>query len=172
MLIRSIPAPESDGLLVVDIDRNSFRAAPGENWQRAQTAELVTALAAAKPAAIAFDLVFSSNCDPGDTANRALAAALGTVPSVLGFLIGEATDRPPGPVPELAVQRPVAVPDLWFVEGTESSCPIFQERAAAAASAFLVGDADSLVRRIQAYAVVGNAAYPEIGRASCRERVL
>ncbi|MDR6755000.1 adenylate cyclase [Mycoplana sp. BE70] len=162
-LTQSVPAPERDGLLVVDIDHRSFQSVAGGEWQRAQTAELITALAAAKPVGLALDLVFSGNCDATDPANRALADAIGGVPAVLGFLIGDRPLPTPRPVPGLAVQRPVDVPASWFVDGTETSCPMFQDRAAAAASAFLVGDADALVRRVQAYSIVDNAAYPALG---------
>lgn len=163
MVTQSVPAPVSDRLLVVDIDRRSFQSAPDETWQRAQTVELITTIAAAKPIAIALDFVFSSNCDTGDPANRALADAIGKIPTVMGFLIGDRPGPPPKPVPELAVQKPLAIPDLWFVEATDTSCPMFQDRAAAAASAFLVGDADARVRRAQAYSIVQDAAYPTLG---------
>jgi adenylate cyclase len=71
-------------------------------------------------------------------------------------------------VPALALQRPVAVPDLWFIDGTESSCAFLQDKSSAAAAAFLVGDEDAVVRRVQAYAIVGNAAYPALGVEAAR----
>ncbi|MFD1329999.1 CHASE2 domain-containing protein [Mycoplana ramosa] len=162
-LTQSVPAPESDRLLVVDIDHASFQSVAGGEWYRAHTAELISALAAAKPVAVALDFVFSGNCDASDPGNRALAEAVGKVPAVLGFLIGDRPLPTPTPVPELAVQRPVDIPPSWFVDGTEASCPMFQDRAAAAASAFLVGDADALVRRVQAYSIIDNTAYPALG---------
>ncbi|MBD9374024.1 CHASE2 domain-containing protein [Rhizobium sp. ARZ01] len=167
-LTQAVPPPESEKLLVIDIDRRSFQAAPGEDWRRAQTAQLIATLAAAKPLAIALDFVFSRNCDTTDPANRALAEAIGKVPTVLGFLIGDRPVPAPNPVPALAVQRPVAVPELWFIEGAETSCPMFQDRAAAAASAFLVGDADARVRRVQVYSIIRNAAYPTLGVEAAR----
>lgn len=60
------------------------------------------------------------------------------------------------------------MPDLWFIEGTESSCPFLQDRSTAAAASFLVGDEDAVVRRVQAYAIVGNAAYPALGVEAAR----
>ncbi|MBB3976264.1 adenylate cyclase [Rhizobium azooxidifex] len=162
-LTQTVSAPETDRLLVVDVDRRSSQATPGELWGRAQSAELVNALADAAPAAVALDFVFSGHCEPADPANGALAEAISRAPTILGFLVGDGTERPPQPVPELAVQRPVAIPDLWFVEGTEASCPLFQNRSAAAAAAFFVGDSDALVRRVAAYTIVDNAPYPALG---------
>ncbi|MCF3639139.1 CHASE2 domain-containing protein [Rhizobium sp. TRM95111] len=167
-LTRWATVPQSDRLLVVDIDRKSFAAAPERDWSRAQTAELVEALAAAKPAAVAFDFVFSTDCEPTDPANTALALGISKVPTVLGFLIGEDGGETPRPVPALAIQRPVAISDLWFLEGTENSCPFLQDKAASTAAAFLVGDEDSLVRRVQAYSIVGKAAYPALGVEAAR----
>lgn len=167
-LTQSVPASRSDRIVVVDIDRKALQATANREWTRAETADLVERLAAARPAAIAFDFIFSTDCAPEEPANAALAGAIAKAPTILGFLIGEAQDGAPHPVPALALQRPIAVPDLWFIDGTESSCPFLQDRSAAAAAAFLVGDEDAVVRRVQAYAIVGNAAYPALGIEAAR----
>lgn len=167
-LTQGVPAAGSDRVVVVDIDRKAFRSAPNRDWTRAETATLVDRLAAAKPIAIAFDFIFSTDCAPEDPANAALASAIAKAPTILGFLIGETPDGAPHPVPALALQRPLAVPDLWFIDGTESSCVFLQDKAVAAAAAFLVGDEDAVVRRVQAYAIIGNAAYPALGVEAAR----
>ncbi|WP_409530360.1 CHASE2 domain-containing protein [Shinella sp.] len=167
-LTQAIPAAKTDEIVVVDIDRKAFQSVPGREWTRSQTAALIDRLAAAKPTAIAFDFVFSTDCAADEPANTALAGAIAKVPTVLGFLIGEATDGAPHPVPALALQKPVTVPDLWFIDGTESSCPFLQDKAISASASFLVGDEDAVVRRVQAYAIVGNAAYPALGVEAAR----
>ncbi|MEW9616833.1 adenylate/guanylate cyclase domain-containing protein [Shinella sp. S4-D37] len=167
-LTQGVPVAGSDRIVVVDIDRKAFLAAPNRDWTRAETAALIDRLAAARPTAIAFDFIFSTDCAPEEPANAALARAIAKAPTILGFLIGEASDGAPHPVPALALQRPVAVPDLWFIDGTESSCAFLQDHSAAAAAAFLVGDEDAVVRRVQAYAIVGNAAYPALGVEAAR----
>src|SRR5690606_18828202 len=134
-LTQAMPTAQSDRIVVVDIDRKAFQGAPNKDWTRAETAALVERLAAARPAAVAFDFIFSTDCAAEEPANAALAGAIGRVPTVLGFLIGETLDGAPHPVPKLALQRPVGVPDLWFIEGTESSCAFLQDRSAAAAAA-------------------------------------
>jgi adenylate cyclase len=167
-LTQTVPALQSDRIVVVDIDRKAFQSVPDKDWTRAQTAELIERLAAAKPTAIAFDFIFSTDCVPAEPANAALASAIAKTPTILGFLIGEATDGGPHPVPALALQRPIGIPDLWFIDGTESSCAFLQDKATAAAAAFLVGDEDAVVRRVQAYAILGNAAYPSLGVEAAR----
>jgi len=167
-LTQAVPVAGSDAIVVVDIDRKAFQSVPGREWTRSQTADLIDRLAAAKPTAIAFDFVFSTDCAADEPANAALADAIAKVPTVLGFLIGEATDGAPHPVPALALQKPVAIPDLWFIDGTESSCPFLQDKAISASASFLVGDEDAVVRRVQAYAIVGNAAYPALGVEAAR----
>ncbi|MCT7665107.1 adenylate/guanylate cyclase domain-containing protein [Shinella kummerowiae] len=167
-LTQTVPALQSDRIVVVDIDRKAFQSVPDKDWTRAQTAALIEQLAAAKPTAIAFDFIFSTDCAADEPANAALASAIGKTPTILGFLIGEATDGAPHPVPALALQRPVSIPDLWFIDGTESSCAFLQDKATAAAAAFLVGDEDAVVRRVQAYAILGNAAYPSLGVEAAR----
>lgn len=167
-LTQAVPVAQADGIVVVDIDRKAFQSAPDRSWTREETAALIDRLAAARPAAIAFDFVFSTDCTAEEPANAALAAAIGRVPTVLGFLIGDDADAAPRPVPALALQRPLVAPDLWFIDGTETSCAFLQDRAASAAAAFLVGDEDAVVRRVQAYAIVGNAAYPALGVEAAR----
>lgn len=167
-LTQAVPVAQADGIVVVDIDRKAFQSAPDRSWTREETAALIDRLAAARPAAIAFDFVFSTDCTAEEPANAALAAAIGRVPTVLGFLIGDDADAAPRPVPALALQRPLVAPDLWFIDGTEMSCAFLQDRAVSAAAAFLVGDEDAVVRRVQAYAIVGNAAYPALGVEAAR----
>ena len=75
-LTQAVPIPLSDRIAVVDIDRKAFQGAPNKDWTRAQTADLVRRLAAARPAAIAFDFVFSTDCAADEPANAALAGAI------------------------------------------------------------------------------------------------
>lgn len=162
-LTQVVPAPRSDAIIVVDIDRKAYQSIGDKTWQRAETASLVARVAEAGPKAIAFDFVFSSACDAAEPSNRALADAIRSAPTVLGFLIGDGSNKGPRPVPPLALHRPIDIPDLWFVEAAETSCHFLEEAAKSSAAAFLVGDEDARVRRVQAYTIIGNAAYPALG---------
>ncbi|CAN7188717.1 adenylate/guanylate cyclase domain-containing protein [Rhizobium sp. LjRoot30] len=161
-LTQLAPQHVSPDIVAVDIDRAAYQAAPNADWNRSETAALVRTLAEAKPAAIGFDLVFSGDCDPVNATNQVLAAAMRQAPVVLGFLIADIAKDTPRPRPPLAISRPLAVPDLWFIDGAESSCPVLAEAARSTAANFLVGDEDSKVRQVQAFSIIGNDAYPAL----------
>jgi adenylate cyclase len=167
-LTQLVSVPVSPAVMVVDIDRKSYAAMPDQKWQRANTAELVEKIAADGPSIIAFDLVFSTDCEATSETNRRLAIALGHAPSLLGFLLSDLEGKSPRPLPTLAIARSLTVPALWFVPGAEASCDIFQQKAVSSGAAFLIGDEDSRVRRIQAFSIVGSEPYPALGLEAVR----
>jgi adenylate cyclase len=167
-LTQLFPLEQSTDIAVVDIDRKAFSLAQNQKWQRIDTASLVEKIAAQKPAVIAFDLVFSTDCDENSRANQALAAALAKAPTVLGFLLSDVEGTPPQPLPPLAIAKSLTVPEIWFLGGAEVSCPIFQKSAQSAAASFLIGDEDSLVRRAQAFSILGADPFPALGLEAVR----
>ena len=167
-LTQLVSAPVSPAVVVVDIDRKSYAAMPDQKWQRANTAELVEKIATEAPSVIAFDLVFSTDCDPASDTNKKLSEAIGHAPSLLGFLLSDIEGKAPRPLPALAIARSLTVPELWFVPGAEASCPVFQDKAASSGASFLIGDEDSRVRRIQAFSIVGSEPYPALGLEAVR----
>ncbi|WDZ77028.1 CHASE2 domain-containing protein [Ensifer adhaerens] len=167
-LTQWIPAPQSPDILVVDIDRQANQSRPSGEWDRTATADLLSGLASAGAKAVAVDFVFSADCNATGDGNAALASALGRVPVVLGFLVADTVQERPRPVPPLALSRPFAPPELWFLDGAETSCAAFMDRAKAAAASFLVGDEDARIRRVQAYAILGNDAYPTLAIEATR----
>jgi adenylate cyclase len=167
-LTQWVPAPQSSEIVVVDIDRKSFTSAPDRNWDRTQTADLVSRLATAGAKAIAVDFIFSTACDATEASNTALAKAITGAPVALGFLIADTVADRPLPVPPLALRKPVTIPDLWFIEGAETSCSFLMQASRSAAAAFLVGDEDSRIRRVQAFSIIGNDAYPALGVEAAR----
>lgn len=161
-LTQWVPSPRSPEIVVIDVDRRAYEVRSG-TWDRGATAELISRLAAAGAKAIAVDFVFSADCDPASSANTGLATALAKAPVILGFLAADRALEHPRPVPPLALRRRLAVPAQWFIQGAETSCPAFMDQSKAAAAAFLVGDDDARVRRVQAFAILGNDAYPALG---------
>jgi adenylate cyclase len=165
-------SPRPDGkvsdeaIVVADIDRAALAALEGKPWTRAQTAAVASAIAALHPAAVAFDLVFSANCDPTSPANAELAEAIGAVPTAVGFLVSEGASSGAGPSLPLLSSANANVPASWFVDGVETACPDFLQRAKASAGSFLIGDGDAHVRRVQAYSIVGSGAYPALAIAA------
>lgn len=158
------PAMNSEPpVLVADIGETDET---GALWDRADTARLVEKLAQAKPAVLAFDLVFSGNCAP-DPANDALAEALGRVPSVLGFLLSDVASLPPRPRTQVALSGDAAA-SLWLAQGAEAACLAFGAQAASAATVSLLGDADATVRRVPAAIAIPEGAYPSLAVEATR----
>ncbi|MGF6172926.1 CHASE2 domain-containing protein [Ensifer sp. 4252] len=167
-LTQWVPSPQSPDIVVVDIDRAAYQSRPSGDWDRAATAELLSGLTEAGAKVVAVDFVFSSDCAAELPGNASLSQALSTVPVVLGFLIADTLQERPRPVPPLALSRPFAAPELWFLDGAETSCPAFMDHAKAAAASFLVGDEDARIRRAQAFAILGEEAYPTLAIEATR----
>src|SRR5258707_8395466 len=70
------PAPSDLKVIVVDIDRASIEALGTWPWPRETMARIVEAVATARPAAIAIDVLFA---EPDDRSPAALARRLGSV---------------------------------------------------------------------------------------------
>jgi adenylate cyclase len=138
----------------------------GQDWDRADTARLIDRLAEAGPAVLAFDIVFSGNCDP-IPANRALATALARRPAVLGFLLSEEALPPPLPQPPLALAGTVAE-RLWQVPGAEAACADLGAAAQGTGSVALFSDPDGQVRRVPAAILIGGTAYPALAVEAVR----
>ncbi len=168
-LTQLLPPQHSSDIAVVDIDRKAFAAVRDRKWQRTDTARLIDKIAADKPAIIAFDLVFSTECDAQNAANQQLAKSLGEAPTLLGFLLSDVDAPPPSPQPPLTLAKPLTVPEIWFLPGAETACPIFQKTATTTGASFLIGDDDSRVRRVQAFSVLGkDRPYPALGLEAAR----
>ncbi|THK34895.1 CHASE2 domain-containing protein [Ensifer sp. MPMI2T] len=161
-LTQWVASPRSPDITVIDVDRKAHGALGSGNWDRAATAALISRLAAARAKVIAVDFVFSSDCEADAAGNAALASAIAEAPVVLGFLAADRALEHPRPVPPLALRRPLAVPESWFIAGAETSCPAFMDRSKAATAGILVGDEDARVRRAQAFSILGNDAYPAL----------
>lgn len=167
-LTQWVPAPQSAEIVVIDVDRKSMQQLPDKTWGRTETADLLSRLSKAGARAVAVDFIFSTACDPAEPSNAALTQAISSVPVILGFLIADGGPQHPAPVPPVAVRKPVAIPDLWFINGAEASCSFLQAASHSAAAAFLVGDEDARIRRVQAFSIIGNDAYPALGLEAAR----
>jgi len=167
-LTQLFPPTHSRDIAVVDIDRKAYAAVTDQKWERGDTARLVDRITADKPAIIAFDLVFSTNCDASEAGNKTLAQSLARAPTLLGFLVSDIERPPPQPLPPLAIARSLTVPEIWFLPGAETDCPIFQQAAASTGASFLIGDDDSRVRRVQAFSIIRDDPFPALGLEAAR----
>ncbi|MGB8813582.1 MAG: adenylate/guanylate cyclase domain-containing protein [Paracoccaceae bacterium] len=157
------PALPVRPVMVVDIGAVNEA---GAVWDRGDSARLVAQLAAAKPAVLAFDLVFAGNCEAG-AVNDALARALAQSPAVLGFLALGSESAMPEPEPQLAVSG-AAGRFLSAMPGVDGPCPALAQRAVAVASVSLIGEGDAVVRKVPAVMAVGQAAYPGLALEAVR----
>jgi len=153
-LVGLMPEPPSDDIVVVDIGALSDTGTP---WNRADTARLMTTIAAAGPTAVALDIVLSADCSTS-AVNQALATALAKVPTTLGFLLAGSGGEP-RPEPNIAASQGLALPLIWQAVGAEHACAAFEDAAAGSAVASLAGGMDAIIREAPALVVVGDSAY-------------
>ena len=146
----------SDKVWVVEIGAVN---AAGEAWSRTDLAEVITLLAATKPAAIGLDIVLSQGCAPGPESD-ALVKAMATAPVLAGFVVPGPTGNIPRP------QLPIAVmpnAPAWDAQGAETACPAFQAASKGAVLISLSGGRDGRIRTAPAVGFV--AGQPFVGMA-------
>ncbi len=152
-------APQTPEIMVVDIDEAAAAASGNWPWPRTLQARLIASVAAAGPKAIALDIVLSGKCGLSDPGNAELAAAIGKVPTVIGFVLpGRDTELPS--ISPVAVKPPVDIPFIWRSDGAELPCPEFVASASGLATVSISGDASATVSTVPAVVVAGKTAYP------------
>lgn len=163
-----VPAPQAAQIVVVDVDHIVLTRDDSRGLDRVEIAKLFERVAESGATAIATDVIFSADCDRQRQGNVLMAGAISRVPVVMGFLLSDKDTGSPHPVPPLAVRRPFSLPGQWPISNAEVSCSFFQDNAHSSAGAFLIGDDDAHIRRVQAYSVLGTNAYPTLGLEGVR----
>lgn len=178
----------SGGVAVVDIDRTSLAEVGAWPWTREQLADLVDAIASAKPSAVGLDILLAGADErsaralarqlAGATADASvkslalslsdrlpdddvkLAAAVGKVPSVLGMVLDPQPDQPtPRAVPFLIRGRP-DLRGLWQEEGVVGADEVLSRAAAGHGVLLLPGDGDARIRRVPLLVATPKGLYP------------
>lgn len=182
------PAPR---LAIVAIDAASHDENGRWPWRRETLARLIAAVNAAKPAAIALDLLLAGEDTRSpaalarrlaeETGNAALAAlaptledgdrmladAVGTGPVVLGWVLDPHGRDAVGAIPVLT--RPgVALGSLWREQGASAPPPGLAAAAAGLGTLSLPGDDDGLVRRVPLFVTVGDENHPGLALEAMR----
>jgi adenylate cyclase len=186
--------PPGDRVVVVDIDRDALAAIGPWPWSRASLARLVEAVAAARPAAIAFDILLAEpdRLSPAVLARRlaelaerpelaalaltledgdaALADALERAPTALGFVLEPRAGgaAPPG-VPVLLAGE-LRLPGLWAAPGLAGPAPRLAAAAEGLGALSLDADADGRVRRVPLLVLAGGEARPGLAAEAVRLR--
>jgi len=165
------------GAIIVAIDEAALQSRGQWPWPRALVAELLDAIAAARPAAIGVDILFSEPDRASAQGDALLARAVGSNRIVLGVAgLFERDRRFPDP--------PQAVP-LYVRGGRELSLPRFEghlqsraeiDRAAAGHGLLNADAADPVIRSVPLLARIGSVTVPaltiEMLRAAQRTQAL
>ncbi|MBS0560237.1 MAG: adenylate/guanylate cyclase domain-containing protein [Proteobacteria bacterium] len=171
------PATDTGGtrVVIVDIDRATLDRVGPWPWPRARLADLVDAVAAGKPAALALDILlagpdrFSSPAGPGgaNAGDLRLAAALAAAPSVLGFGLDESGPAGPPGVPVL-LAAPLSVPAIWRAAGLAEPPAVLAAATQGLGALPLAGDRDGPIRRVPLLVLAGDALRPGLAVEAVR----
>ena len=190
-LVRRTSERPDARVVVVDIDRPSIEALGAWPWPRDTMARLVEATVAARPAALAIDILFAEidSRSPAALARRLaaataradlatladdlpdgdkrLAAALEKVPSALGFVLDPDQSRP---IPSVPIMARGALPlrNLWRAAGAVGPILPLQRAMQGIGALSLPGDADGSVRRVPLLVGAGDAMHPGLALEAVR----
>jgi adenylate cyclase len=179
------------GVVVIDIDRRSIEALGSWPWPRETMAELVEAIAAEKPAAIALDILFA---EPDSRSAAALARRLGALtgrvdldalaqelpdgdkrfatalqgaPAVLGFVLDPEQTKTVPSVP-IVTRGPLPLQELWRTAGAIGPAPQLAQGVHGMGALSLPGDADGIIRRVPLLVGAANALLPGLALEAVR----
>jgi len=178
-------------VIVVDIDRASINALGAWPWPRATMARLVEAVASARPAAIAIDVLFAEPDDRSPAAlarrlgsvtghaeistlgeslpdgDKLLAQAISSVPVALGFVLDPDRDRA---LPGAAIVSRGSLPfdDLWQAAGAIGPTPPLAAAARGLGVLSLPGSTDGAIRQVPIFVAVGGVLMPGLAAEALR----
>jgi adenylate cyclase len=170
-------------VIVVDIDRASIDALGAWPWPRATMARLVEAVASARPAVIAIDVLFAEPDDRSPAAlarrlgsvtgraeistlgeslpdgDKLLAQAISSVPVALGFVLDPHRDRA---LPGASIVSRGSLPfdDLWQATGAIGPTPPLAAAARGLGVLSLPGSTDGAIRQVPVFVAVGRVLMP------------
>jgi adenylate cyclase len=178
-------------VIVVDIDRRSLEAVGPWPWPHATIAKLVDAIAAAKPAVIAIDILFA---EQDSRSPAALARALGTLtnrsdflaladtlpdgdqllasigrkaPLVFGFVLDPEGRRSLPHVPILVRNQP-RLDSIWRASGAVAPISKLTASATGLGALSLPAESDGVVRYVPLLVAVGDQLMPGLSIESVR----
>lgn len=185
-------APTYAEVIVIDIDAASLRARGPWPWPRETLAQLVEALTAAKPAALALDMLLAgpdprspqaeltrrgvtlpeAALAPLDAAlpdgDKRLTQALREVPAVLGLVLSMEASAGTVPPPHILSRDSAALAPLWQGAGVQGPHPPLAKAAAGLGVIALPGDADGVIRNVPLFVAAGGVPYPGLALESLR----
>jgi adenylate cyclase len=190
-LLGSSPRESAARVVVVDIDRRSLEAIGPWPWPREKMADLVSAIAAAKPAAVVIDILFSEadQRSPAALARRLatftgraelaelakglpdgderLATALASTDAVLGFVLDPEQSGSVAPPPILMRGAP-PFKSLWSEAGALGPSAALAKEAQGLGALSLPANADGVIRRVPLFVSAGGRLLPGIALEAVR----
>lgn len=177
-LLAATAGPPSGEVVVVAIDAASLAAQGPWPWPRARLAATLRDIAAARPAAVAVDIVLSGPDRAGLDSDAALADAIAAVPAALAAALTEgpgAADAPPqhhavAPVAltPILLSGPALTAAPWLAAGVETPFPPLAAAAAGIGVAALRGEAGGRVRRAPLIVLADGGPVPGLGVEAVR----
>jgi adenylate cyclase len=158
-LLPQTPAPGT-GVVIVDIDRAALARFGDWPWPRTRLAELVDAVASAKPAVVGLDMLLAGADRFTADGNAELARALARVPAVLGFVLEPSTREEDLPTTPILARGPVLLSDIWRAHGVAGPAPELVNAAQGLGALVAAADADGLIRRVPLLLHAGGVARP------------
>ena len=176
--------PGSGSVVVVDIDRAALQAIGPWPWSRQQLSDLVRAIAAAKPQALGLDLLIAGPDERSPAAlartlaahtnntvvrslalelsdgDAQLAAALATVPGVLGIALEPEREAELARRAPILVQGRLDVAAFWQARSTIAPGPPVVGSASGLGVLAIAGDRDGVVRRVPLLVVAAGQLVP------------
>lgn len=182
---------EATRVVVVDIDRRSLEEIGSWPWPREKMADLASAIAATKPAVVAFDILFAEPDDRSPAAlarklagltgrtevadlaetlpdgDQRLAKAFGSMHAVLGFVLDP---ERPGSVsgPPILAHGSFPLSSLWRGAGAVGPPPSLFDKKEGIGALSLPADADGVIRRVPLFVEAGESLLPGLALDAVR----
>ena len=178
-------------LIVVDVDRRSLAEIGAWPWPRERMAGLVAVITSAKPAVVAFDMLFSEPDERSPAAlarrlaamigrtdlglladtlpdgDKRLAEAFASVPVALGFVLDPEQSGSVPSVPML-LRGPLPLHSLWRGAGAVGPVPMLAAVVAGIGALSLPANADGVVRRAPLLVGAGDKLLPGLALETVR----
>jgi adenylate cyclase len=177
---------------IVDIDRAALDRFGPWPWPRARLAQLIAAVAAARPTVVVLDILldgpdhFSPSAllelvpDPERRSRLAgivagiadgdasLRNALSAVPSVLGVALGTGGPERQIPITPILLRSPADIPRLWRAGGLIGPEPLVAAGAQGFGALVAAADADGPIRRVPLLVLAGEELRPGLAVEAVR----
>ncbi len=178
------PRPQQSSVMVVDIDSDSLARFGPWPWRRLVMADLLRKIAQAGPRAVGVDILLpepdrlspaglaqnlGDALDRDDIAKLAsklpngddeVAAALNSMPSVLGFVLNPTADTPLPPGAPILARGQIEAPDIWRAAGAIGPLPTIAAASRGLGAMVLASDANGKVRRVPLLVATGGHVRP------------